>query len=533
MSSPGPSTARRAAARDGLVVALDGGTEGVRAGLFDPCGRPVAFARAGYGTVHPHQGWAEQDPNDWWTAAVGATRQVLAGVDPSAVRGIAVACTSCSVVVCDGEGTPLRPALIWMDVRAARQAARIGETGDPALKYSGYDRTSAEWLLSKVLWLVENEPQTYAEARHVVEYTDWLTHRLTGEWTGNINTAAIRGYYDRDAGGWPTSLFEKVGVPDLLAKLPDPILDLGETVGPLDADAAEALGLPAGVPVAAGGADAFVGMVGLDVVRPGRMALITGSSHLHLAQTRTPSYSPGMFGSYTDAVVPGQYTIEGGQVSTGSVVKWFRELCAGDYFAGTGASATAVSGMTSAAVYERLQEHAAKIPPGSDGVLALDFWQGNRTPYVDARARGMLWGLSLGHTPAHVHRALLEAVCFGTENILRTFARCGHPITEAVACGGAVKSDLWMQIHADVSNIPITVTAVPEAVTLGSAVLASVAGGLHPDVATAAHTMVRVERVIEPDPEAHEAYQFYFDAYLDSYDAMRDLMHKVVDHVSV
>lgn len=510
---------------DGVVLGLDGGTEGVRAGIFDPAGRPIAFARAPYSTTHARQGWAEQDPNDWWEAAISATRRAVqeSGVDQAAVRGLAVACTSCTVVFSDARGRPLRPALIWMDVRAGPQARRIAATGDPALKYSGYDRTSAEWLLSKVLWLAEHEPETYARAVHVNEYTDWLGYRLTGEWAANVNTAAIRGYYDRNAGGWPTSLFAAVGLPDLVDKLPSRIVDMGVTLGALTAEAAEALGLPVGTPVAEGGADAFVGMVGLDVLTPGRAALITGSSHLHLGQTSTPSYSAGMFGAYTDAVVPGQYTIEGGQVSTGSVVKWFRQLCDGEYF-----NAEALS---SDAVYRVLQEDASKIPPGSEGVLALDFWQGNRTPYVDAEARGMIWGLSLGHTPAHVYRALLEAVCFGTENVFRTFARLGHPITDVVACGGAVNSELWMKIHADVSNVPIAVTAVPEAVTLGSAILASVAGGMHPDVADAARHMVSVVRQVEPDTEAHAAYQFYFDKYVASYDAMRDLMHEVVEHV--
>ena len=511
-------------ADDSFVVALDCGTEGVRAGVFDPSGRPVAFARAPYSTTHARQGWAEQDPDDWWEAAVSATQQVMAsGVDPAAVKGFAVACTSCTVVVSDANGRPLRPALLWMDVRAAPQARRIGETGNPALKYSGYDQTSAEWLLSKVLWIAEHEPETYARAVHINEYTDWLGYRLTGEWAANINTAAIRGYYDRNAGGWPTSLFADVGLPDLLSKLPTRIVDLGDTLGQLTPEAAAALGLRPGTPVAEGGADAFVGMVGLDVLAPGRVALITGSSHLHLAQIPSPSYAAGMFGAYTDAVVPGQYTIEGGQTSTGSVVKWFRQLCDGGYFGG--------EGVPSETVYRVLQENASKIPPGSEGVLALDFWQGNRTPYVDAEARGMIWGLSLGHTPAHVYRALIEAVCFGTENVFRTFAQCGHPITDVVACGGAVNSELWMQIHADVSNVPITVTAVPEAVTLGTAILASVAGGLHPDVASAARNMVSVVRTIEPAAEAHEAYQFFFDKYVASYGAMRDLMHKVVEHV--
>lgn len=511
---------------DDLVLGIDGGTEGVRAGLFDPTGRPVAFARSTYATTHARQGWAEQNPDDWWAATVDATREALRSgdIDPRAVRGVAVACTSCTVVISDAAGRPLRPALIWMDVRAARQARRIAETGDPALKYSGYEKTSAEWLLSKVLWIVDNEPDNYVNAVHVTEYTDWLGHRLTGEWAANINTAAIRAYYDRNAGGWPGSLFEAVGLGGLSTKLPSRVVDLGDTLGQLTPEAAEELGLVAGTPVAEGGADAFVGMVGLDVLAPGRVALITGSSHLHLGQTTSPTYAPGMFGAYTDAVVPGQYTIEGGQVSTGSVVSWFRHICDGQYFQ--------AEALSSEDVYSALQRDAAKLPPGSDGVLALDFWQGNRTPYVDAEARGMIWGLSLGHTPAHIYRALLEAVCFGTENVLRTFAACGHPITDLVACGGAVKSPLWMQIHADVSNVPISLTAVSEAVTLGSAILGSVAGGLHPDVASAAKAMVSVVRTIQPDAAAHDEYRFFFDKYVASYGAMRDLMHEVVEHVS-
>ncbi len=510
---------------DGVVIGIDGGTEGVRAGVFDAAGTPVAFARAAYPTQHPRQGWAEQNPEDWWTAAAAATRAAVvgSGVDAAAVKAISVACTSCTVVASDANGRALRPALIWMDVRAAPQARRIAATADPALKYSGYDRTSAEWLLSKVLWLAEHEPETYAGAAHINEYTDWLGFRLTGEWAANINTAAIRAYYDRNAGGWPVSLFGAVDVPDLVDRLPTRVPDMGDTLGALTAEAAAALDLPPGVPVAVGGADAFVGMVGLDVLAPGRAALITGSSHLHLAQTAAPSYAPGMFGAYTDAVVPGQYTIEGGQVSTGSVVKWFRQICDGEYF-----NADALASDT---VYRVLQDDAAKIPPGSEGVLALDFWQGNRTPYVDAEARGMIWGLTLGHTPAHIYRALIESVCFGTENVLRTFARCGHRVTDMVACGGAVNSELWMQVHADVSNVPIAVTAVPEAVTLGSAILASVAAGLHPDVATAAHRMVSVARTVEPDLAAHDAYRFFFDKYVASYEAMRELMHEVVEHV--
>ena len=510
-----------------FVLGLDGGTEAMRAAIFDLSGEVIAFARATYPTVHPHQGWAEQDPRDWWEATGTATRRALAAgnVEPSAIGALAVACTSCSVVASDGSGEPLRPALIWMDVRAAPQARRIAETGDPALKYSGYTKTSAEWLLSKTLWLAEHEPAVYATATHIGEYTDWLGHRLTGEWAASVNTAAIRGYYDRNAGGWPTSLFEAVGLAGHEAKLPERVVDMGAVLGTLTESAAEHLGLPVGIPVAEGGADAFVGMVGLNTLAPGRVALITGSSHLQLAQTATASYAPGMFGAYTDAVLPGQYTIEGGQVSSGSAVRWLVDLVSGSRL---GAEALARD-----AAYRRLEEEAGSLPPGSEGVMALDYWQGNRTPYVDAEARGMLWGLSLGHGPAHLYRSVIESVCFGTENVFRTFRANGHPLTEIVACGGALNSPLWMQLHADVSNLPIVVTAVPEAVSLGAAILAAVGGGLYPSVSDAAQAMVHPTRRIEPNREAHEAYAFYLDRYLASYPAMRDLMHEVVEHVSV
>lgn len=506
-----------------FVIGLDGGTEGVRAAVFDLAGRPVSFSRAEYPTRYPRQGWAEQGPDDWWTGTARAVRDAVAraGIPPDSITALSFAGTSCTVVLADGEGRPLRPALLWMDVRASREAQDIAGTGDPALKYSGYDRGSAEWLLSKVLWVKRNEPEVYAAAEHVLEYTDWIAWKLTGEWATSINTASIRGYYDRDAGGWPLSLIDTLGLDGLTAKLNQRVLDMGTPFGGLTAAAADALGLRPGTLVAVGGADAFVGMVGLDVVRPGSCALITGSSHLHLAQTDAPAYASGMFGAYTDAVMPGQWTLEGGQVSTGSVVKWFRKICGGEYFK---------AGASSAEVYSILQRDAAAIGPGSDGVLALEFWQGNRTPYVDADARGMIWGLSLAHTPAHIYRALLEAVSYGTENVMRTFAATGHPVSELVACGGATRSDLWMQIHADVCNIPITLTTDPEAVTLGSGILAAAAAGLFTGVAEASAAMVHVDRVVTPDPQVHEAYQFYFDTYVKSYAAMGDLMHEVVRH---
>ncbi len=287
-------------------------------------------------------------------------------------------------------------------------------------------------------------------------------------------------------------------------------------------EVAEELGLPAGIPVAEGGADAFVAMIGLNVLRPGKLAFITGSSHLHLGQSATPLHAKGIFGAYTDAVVPGQYTVEGGQVSTGSVVKWFK-----DNFCGKEAALAAERGVD---VYTILNELATPIPPGSEGLIVLDYWQGNRTPYVDPEARGIIRGLSLKHTTGHLFRAILEGIAYGTEHILRTFRRNGFVVDEMVAAGGPTKSPLWMQIHADVSNVPIILTTVPDGPALGSAILGAVAAGLFPDVQSAADRMVHVRARIEPDPAMHEAYRFYVDQYINTYPPLQPLIQETVRH---
>src|SRR3954447_22250416 len=186
-------------------MGIDGGTESVRVGIFDREGTPVAFASRAYALKHPRPGWAEQDPDEWWSSLVAAVREAMSksGARPEEIAGISLDCTTCTVVALDEHDRVLRPAIIWMDISAAEQARLVAETGDPALKYNGFAKVSAEWMPSKALWLKMNEPDTYAAAKHICEYTDWMTHRLTGEWTASINVASVRWYHDRNTGGFP------------------------------------------------------------------------------------------------------------------------------------------------------------------------------------------------------------------------------------------------------------------------------------------------------------------------------------------
>ncbi len=506
------------------MMGIDFGTGGVRVGIFDREGTPVVFHAVEFETKYPRSGWAEQDPDEWWSALVEATNKVLdeGNVSPEEIAGIGVDATASTVLAVDEKDKHMRPAIMWMDIRASDEAMRIQETGDPALKYNGHGPVSAEWGLPKAMWLKEKEPETYNNAKHICDCGDWAIHRLTGEWTASINMASSKFYYDRDEGGFPESLFEAVGIEDLLDKYPQNVLDPGTAVGELRRGVAEELGLKAGTPVAEGAIDAYAGALGLGVVEPGKLALITGSSHVMIGQAAEPIYNPGFWGAYTDAMIPGQYTIEAGQASTGSIVAWFKNS-----FAKHAAEEAEKRGVDP---YDVLNELAHDIPIGSDGLVVIDYFQGNRTPHTDSQVRGMMWGLSLSHTEGHLFRAIIEGICYGTEHIFRTMRGQDFEPRINVVSGGPANSELWMQMHADVSNVPISFTKVSEGPVLGSAMLAAVGAGIYADVQEAAEHMVHTERTIEPNPEAHEAYQFYVDRYVETYPQMKELMHKTVKH---
>ncbi|MFZ0217320.1 MAG: FGGY family carbohydrate kinase [Candidatus Dormiibacterota bacterium] len=504
------------------LLGIDLGTESVRAGVFAADGTPLGGAATPYRLSHPRPGWAEQDPDEWWSSLIASVRGAIAEaqVAPETIAGISYDCTSCTVVALDRRDRPLRPAILWMDVRAADQARRIGRTEHPARALGGRGPVSAEWYPSKALWLKEQEPGIYGQAAHLVDATDWLTHRLTGRWTSSINTASARAYYDEDAGGWPGDFYEEIGLGDVLEKVSGDVLPLGAPVGGLTPAAASDLGLCEGTRVAQGAGDAWAAQIGLDAIGPGRLAVIAGSSHVVTGQSDHALHGAGFFGTYAHAVVPGEYTIEGGQVSTGSIMRWFRDQFCSDLVreaARCGRSA-----------YELLNEESRGIPPGSEGLVCLDYWQGNRTPYVDPQARGIIWGLTLHHTRAHVYHALQEGICYGTAHALRAMRAGGFEIGEFVAaCGGVTRSRDWMQMHADVIGQPIRVTEAKDAAVLGAAALGAVGAGLYPSVHAAAGAMVCEEEVIEPDLERHRAYAPYVEAYVETYPRLRDLIHGI------
>ena len=252
------------------VIGVDAGTESFRAGVFDRSGKCLGFGVSANKTVYRHPGWAEQSPRDWDVALVESIRKALevSHVAAGDIRGIGIDGTSCTVVFLDGRGEPLRDALMWMDIRAVKEAADVAATGDAALRYVGHGNVSPEWFPCKVAWVKRNEPQVYAEATTVFEQSDWLAYRLTGERTANIDTSTVRWFYNINEGGLPESLYQKVGLGDMFPKVPSRIVKIGEVVGGLTSEMAKRTGLPEGIPVAGGAADAFIGVIGINALKP-------------------------------------------------------------------------------------------------------------------------------------------------------------------------------------------------------------------------------------------------------------------------
>ncbi len=512
--------------RGEAVLGIDAGTGSIRACLFDLSGRALGAADRGYETLFPRPGRAEQRPADWWEALVAATRAALgeSGIDGARVIGLAVD-APCDILLTNADGEPLTDALMWMDLRGADQARRLTETGAAVLRYCGGD-VPAEWPLPKTLWLKERA-SAWAGAARLVEQMTWLTWRLTGEWVAPLNSATAKWHYrphspggpgvtDGAGGGagsgWPVELLASVGLEDALAKLPSRVVPMAGKAGALTAEAAALLGLRPGIAVSMSGIDAHAGMLGVGVVAPGALALITGTSTCQLAQSSEAVFDRGLWGPFESAIVPEQWTIEAGQASTGGTVRWLMEIAGGRW--------------PQDSRYQSADAEAAAISPGADGLVLLDFWQGSRTPVKDPAARGTIWGLTNGHGAPHLLRAVYEGTAYGNRRVLEALARKGVPTQRIVACGGGVRSALWLQIICDVAGVPIEYTQSNDAVALGSAMCAAVGAGAFPDLGAAAAAMTHPEGRVDPNPALRSVYDEGYACYEETYAALRPLFAK-------
>ena len=510
-----------------LFLGIDAGTGGVRACVFDERGRLLGSGEAPYNTYYPQNGYAEQDVEEWSRALSAAIPQCLenAGVDGAELTAVVCDATTNTLVFLDGEGRQVRRPLLWMDVRASAEAAELEKlrADFPALDvYRPSFR--ADTMIPKCMWYRRHEPENWAATATVLEFEDWLNYALTGELTLGASIAAFRWNYDAALGGLPYGLYSAVGMDDLASKLPGRIVALGDIVGTVSAAGAARYGLAAGVPVYAGTADCNAGMLGTGCVRPGQLALIGGTSTVLLGLAERGFHVDGVNGTYADCVLPGLQLAEGGQTASGAILTWFRDTLLPAAWAREAAK-------RGASEFEIISEKAAQAPVGSGGVVMLDSFQGNRTPYADSKARGAFTGLSLGTDAACIARSIYEGVAFGANQCIRAMQRAGMSIDSLLACGGICNSPLWLQLHADITGIPITVVeAAQHCPPLGDALIGAVAARVYGDYGTAAAAMIRTGRTYTPDAAAHAEYRFYMERYEELWPALRDTVHSLVEH---
>jgi L-ribulokinase len=467
--------------------------------------------------------WALQDPADWVLALEAGIVAALerSAIAPEHVAGIGVDFTSCTVLPVTADGIPLCELerfrahkhawpKLWKHHAAQRVADRLNEValerGEEFIeRYGG--RISSEWYFPKLIELWLEDREIYDAAHGFIEATDWIVWHMTGLERRQMTTAGYKAMWSPDSGLPPTDFFQAAypGFDRPSEKLGNSFLPLGERAGTLRPDVAARLGLPDSTAVAVGNVDSFASMPGAGVTDPGTFVTVVGTSICDMVVHPQEIRLPGITGVVRDGILPGLYGYEAGQVAVGDMLAWFvRRL--------------APPGST----HEALEHQAASLKPGETGLVALDWWNGNRTILADADLTGVICGLTLQSTPEHIYRALLESIAFGNRRIIENFVEHGLALDRIVACGGiATASPLLMQLFADISGLPVHVPDSSEVPARGAALFGAVAGETFADISSAvASAPPATAHTYSPNADAKQTYDRVYAVYHGLHDLL-------------
>lgn len=492
------------------LLGVDIGTSGAKALLCDTHGRVAATATASYPLSTPKPLWSEQNPADWWRGACTAIQSVLrsAGVEGAAVAGVGLTGQMHGAVFLDDENRVIRPALLWNDQRTAAECdeitARVGAatlielTGNPAL--TGFQAP-------KIVWLRNHEPEHFARVAKVLLPKDYIRWLLTGVAATDASDAAGTLLLDLRTRDWSDTVLNALDIPrEWLPRVME-----GPTVtGGLLPEVAALLGLPAGLPVIAGGGDNAAAAVGTGIVRRGVISSSIGTSGVLFAHTDEIAIDPqGRLHTFCHAV-PHQYHLMAVTLSAGGSFQWFRNL---------------LRQIHSDVTYDDLVALAREAPIGAEGLLFLPYLSGERTPHLDPLARGGFIGLTTRHTIAHMARAVMEGVIFSLRDGLELMKSLGVPLDEVRTTGGGGRSSLWQQLQADIYGMDIATLTVEEGPAYGAALLAGVGAGRFATVSDAVTQCVAVKDVTHPTPDHVTRYEAFYTVYRDLYSALQPGFH--------
>lgn len=491
-------------------MGIDIGTGGSRALLVDAKGSVAAGFTAPHEDVHmPQPLWAEQRPENWWDAAQAAIRGVLAEahVGGDQVAGVGLSGQMHGLVLLDSGNAVIRPALIWCDQRSQPQVDAIhAKLGRDRVVAAIANPVLTGFTLPKLLWVRDHDPRSFEQTRKVLLPKDYVRFCLTGEFASEVSDASGTALFDVVHRRWSSFMLDGLGLEkDLLPR----VVESPEVTGKIGAGAAARTGLKAGTPVVGGAGDQAASAVGNGIVEAGVVSCTIGTSGVVFAHMEKVAYDPGGRVHTFCHAVPGKWHVMGVTQGAGLSLQWFRNQLA------RGVS------------YDDLTAEAATAALGCDGLFWLPYLMGERTPHLDAAARGGWIGLTAKHTCADLMRAVLEGVSYSLKDCLQIIEELGIHVKAVRASGGGARSPFWRQMLADIFDKPIATLATQEGSAYGVALLAMVGTGHYATVPEACRAAIREVSRVDPQPDAARAYAARYPIFRSLYPALRDRFHAI------
>lgn len=496
------------------LMGIDIGTSACKVAVFDREGTVKGIASSSYPVYYPRPGWAQQNPDEWWDAVCVAVKKVIQeqNIPPEEIAGIGIDGQSWSAIPVDRQGKVLLDTPIWMDTRSASICDQLNEKiGQENIFALAGNVLQPSYTTAKILWYKENHPEIYGKIWKILQSNSFIAFRLTGEISQDLSQGYGLHCFKMETGTWDENMCELLGIP---MKFLPPILECDAVVGTVTAHAAARTGLCQGTPVVAGGLDAACGALGAGVIRPGQTQEQGGQAGGMSICMDACKADPRLILGYH--VISGRWLLQGGTVGGGGVMRWFEKE-----FAAYEREKSLHTGLSS---LEQLNQLAAQVPAGSEGLVFLPYMAGERSPIWNPKAKGVFYGLDFSKTKGHMVRACMEGVALSLRHNLEVAREAQVRAEVLCAVGGSANSCLWTQIKADVTGLPIVVPSSDTATTLGAAMLAGKAVGMYQNYEEAVALAVKETRRHEPDRNHAAVYEDNYRIYRKLYEALKTLM---------
>ena len=496
-------------------MGIDAGTSGIKAVILDETGRIVGSGYHECDIIPPRPGWVEQTPEVWWQACSAAAKQAAASSGCGMqVAGIGFSGQMQGCQLLDRDYQPIGNCIIWLDQRSSREVEEIEQLipDEESIGITANHCLNSFWA-PKLLWLRKNRPQDYERAAKVVFAKDYIRYRMTGELAADVSDASLSFLMDVPGRCWSKTMFSRLGIDISLA--PERLAGSADVVGTLLPAVAEDWGVPAGIPVVAGGGDQPAGGVGTGIVRPGILGATIGTSGVVFGCTAEPMVDTEKRAIMTMAhSEPNTWCFLGLVLSAGGAFKWLRDTVFTHEKA-----ACAASGQE---VYDCMTALAAQARPGCEGLVFLPYLNGEKTPISDENARGVFFGLSLRHGLPEITRSVMEGVTFAMRDTVEICRELGMSVDEIRANGGGAKSPLWLQMQADIYKTSVVTTNIDEGPAAGGAIMAAVGAGYFSGVTEGCDSWLKISHRVDPDPEVCKIYDDCYQSYKDLYPALKE-----------